>query len=238
MPNAPNEVENQRFRDINKLGEKLHVVSDGTIKLRATQTDLSRQYQNFEAGALRSKQKFPADPAIKYYFTAKVKMPNVRGSWPAFFLNPDLDPNGVGTTPPEIDILEGALNEVEDTQFSATQHAQVNGAQTSTGEPDFTFTANGFNPVFGSWQSPVTLRDRWIQVGAEWDQKGVCYYIEGFRTACENYKWVTREGEPGNPATILTYLAVTLPTNENLSLQNEKRRFWRRFSFCASDLDR
>ena len=54
----------------------------------------------------------------------------------------------------------------------------------------------------------MTLRDRWIQVGAEWDQKGVCYYIEGFRTACENYKWVTRDGEPGNPATILTYLAV------------------------------
>ncbi|MGB7304454.1 MAG: glycoside hydrolase family 16 protein, partial [Burkholderiaceae bacterium] len=203
-----NEEENQRFRDINKLGEDLHVVSDGTIKLRATQTDLSRQYQNFEAAALRSKMKFPADPAVKYYFTARVKMPNVRGSWPAFYLNPDLDPTGVGTTPPEIDILEGALNEVEDTKYHITQHGQVNGAQTVTGEPDFTFTASNFNPVYGTWRSPVTLRSRWIQAGVEWDQKGVCYYINGFRTACENYKWVTQAGVAGNPAAIIAYLAV------------------------------
>ena len=45
-----NAVENQRFRDINREGEPLHVVSDGTLKLRASLTGATFD-QRFEAAA-------------------------------------------------------------------------------------------------------------------------------------------------------------------------------------------
>lgn len=88
-----NEDENQRFRDINALGQDLHVVSDGTIKLMATNTS-SRQYQPYEAAALHSKFVFKPDAATSYYITSRVVLPDVLGVWPAFYLNPSLEPDG------------------------------------------------------------------------------------------------------------------------------------------------
>ena len=55
------------------------------------------------------------------------------------------------------------------------------------------------------------MRDRYLEIGAEWNESEVCYFINGIKTACENYTWVGNDGTPGNPATVLMYFAVGGP---------------------------
>lgn len=206
-----NEPENQRFRDINRLGEKLHVVSNGTIKLRATNTS-PRQYQPFEAAALRSKFVFKPDAQTSYYVTARVVLPNVLGIWPAFYLNPSLEPNGQAQWPPEIDIFEAPINgSAGENPRTLVQHAQVQGPQTASGSSEWTYAAAGFNTDWGYWTSGTSLRNRWIEVGLEWTANGVCYFVDGLQTGCENYRWVTNAGASANPATVVMFLAVGGP---------------------------
>jgi len=202
--------ENQRFRDRNTLGEDLHVVSNGTLKLRATNT-ADHYYTSYEAGALRSKQVFKPENGSSYYVTSRVKLPNILGSWPSFFLNPSTEPDGVVQWPPEIDIFEAAINNDAETEFTMIQHAQVQGPQTASGDTEWTYSAPGFNTVWGYHTASNSLRDRYLEIGAEWTETGVCYFINGVKTACENYRWVGNDGSPGNPATVLMYFAVGGP---------------------------
>ncbi len=206
-----NEPENQRFRDINNLGQPLHVVSNGTIKLRATNTS-DRQYQPFEAAALRSKFVFKPDANTSYYITSRVILPEVLGIWPAFYLNPSLEPAGQAQWPPEVDIFEAPINgSIGENVRTLVQHAQVQGAQTDSGGSEWTFGAPGFNTDWGFWTAEENLRNRWIEIGAEWTENQVCYFVDGLKTGCENYRWVTNDGTPGNPATVVMFLAVGGP---------------------------
>ncbi|MGB7299933.1 MAG: hypothetical protein WBD34_11480 [Burkholderiaceae bacterium] len=202
--------ENQRFRDINTLGEDLHVVNNGTLKLRATNT-ADHFYTSYEAGALRSKQTFRAENGTSYYVTTRVKLPNILGSWPAFFLNPSTEPDGVVQWPPEIDIFEAAINNDAENEFTMIQHTQVQGPQTDSGRAEWTYAAPGFNTAWGFFESANSLRERWLEIGAEWTETGVCYFINGIKTGCENYRWVGNDGSIGNPATVLMYFAVGGP---------------------------
>lgn len=206
-----NEEENQRFRDINALGQDLHVVSDGTIKLTATDTS-SREFQPFEAAALRSKFVFNPDEDSSYYITSRVILPDALGVWPAFYLNPSLEPDGQAVWPPEIDIFEGPINgSAAENNTTVWQHAQVQGAQTDSGTTEWTYSAPGFETSFGYWVAGENLRERWIEIGAEWTAEQVCYFVDGFKTACENYRWVTNDGAAANPATVVMFLAIGGP---------------------------
>jgi|GEM_PF-6215699 len=206
-----NITENQRFRDFDSNGQALHVMSGGTIRLRATNVS-PHSVSRYEAAALRSKTNFKPDANKSYYITSRVKLPNVLGTWPAFFLIPSLEPDGQNQWPPEIDIFEGPINGNTGTNpLSITQHAQVWGQQTDSQRSEWTYLGSGFNSDFGYYVDGVSLRDRWIEIGAEWAQSGVCYFIDGVKTACENYRWVNNEGVSGNPATLIAYLAVGGP---------------------------
>lgn len=206
-----NEDENQRFRDINALGQDLHVVSDGTIKLMATNTS-ARQYQPYEAAALRSKFVFKPDVATSYYITSRVILPDVLGVWPAFYLNPSLEPDGNVQWPPEIDIFEAPINgSAAENNMTLWQHAQVQGAQTDSGGTEWTFTMPGFDTTYGYWNAGTNLRERWIEIGAEWTADQVCYFVDGVKTACENYRWVTNDGSSANPTTVVMFLAIGGP---------------------------
>lgn len=206
-----NESENQRFRDFNRDGERLHDVGGGTIRLRATRTGADA-YLRFEAAALRSKFTFKPQGGSSYYITTRVKLPQVLGIWPAFYLNPSLEPSGIGQWPPEIDIFEAPINGTPgENERTLVQHGQVRGSQTGTGRPDWTEAAPGFNTDHGFYTAPGNLRGRWLEVGAEWTESSVCYFIDGLRTGCENYRWVTNDNRSGNPATILMFLAVGGP---------------------------
>lgn len=203
--------ENQRFRDFNNAGQALHVVRDGIIELRATLTGTD-PYTRFEAAAIRSKKSFRPDRQTSYYLTARVQLPNVLGIWPAFFIIPGLAPNGEAQWPPEVDIFEGAINgDPGENAFTLIQHAQVRGAQTPSGESEWFYAAPGFDTSWGFWRSPVNLRDRWIEVGMEWTEQSVCYFIDGDKTACERYAWLTNDGRLANPAEVVMLLAVGGP---------------------------
>ncbi|MGC1441882.1 MAG: hypothetical protein WA888_14850, partial [Burkholderiaceae bacterium] len=203
--------ENQRFRDFNQLGQALHEVSTGTLKLHATKTGAVAATR-FEAAAIRSKVSFKPTAQIAYYLTARVKLPDVLGIWPAMFVIPGLGVDGSAQWPPEIDIFEGAINGGDgENSFTLIQHAQVQGAQTESGHSEWFYAAPGFETSWGFWRSPQNLRDKWIEVGAQWESNRVCYFVDGIKTGCENYRWVTNEGLPANAAELVMQLAVGGP---------------------------
>lgn len=199
--------EQQRYVDVNRRGEQMHVVEDGVLRLRATRTrdDAGAPY---ESAMIRSKELFRPSASVSYYLTARVRLPDVIGTWPAFWLNSDRRPDGSTTWPPEIDILEGAYNGREDRAEMLHQSVIIRGAQTASGGHEYTYTAPEFDERWNNYHADSSLRARWIEAAAEWTATGVCYYVDGYRTACENYRWVDNGGNQAAPAHLLLNLAI------------------------------
>ena len=206
-----NADEQQRYRDFNNNGEPLHVLKDGILELRATKTGTD-WYLQYEAAMLNSKVTFKPEGNTSYYITTRMRLPNVLGTWPSIWLAPSLSETGEAQWPPEIDIFEGPLNNNPETEFTLHQHSQVRGAQTDSGQYEFISYDENFETTWGYYTSPDrSLRDVWLEIAAEWTVDGVCFYIDGFNTACENYRWVANDGAPGHPANLILNLAVGGP---------------------------
>ena len=60
----------------------------------------------------------------------------------------------------------------------------------------------------GNYHAGRSLRDVWIEVGVEWTATSVCYFVDGYRTMCESYRWVNNEGGAVGPAHLLLNLAI------------------------------
>ena len=96
--------EQQRYRENGN-----HIVGNGTLKLTARKAHRDGRREAYELGVARSKTTF------KYgYFEARAKLPRGRGVWPGFWLNSSVSSNGTAIWPPEIDIFEYVLNDVEE----------------------------------------------------------------------------------------------------------------------------
>jgi len=187
----------QRYVDYNSRGERLHVVADGVLTLRATKTG-TRSGSPYEAAMIRSKYLFKPTADTTYFVTARVKLPNVRGTWPALWLNSDRRPDGTLNWPPEIDIFEGALNEKEDTADMLRLGAAVRSTgQTASGQREITFAAPEFNQRWTTYKAGHSLRDRWIETAIEWTIDEVCYFVDGARIMCERYAWALQHGRAG-----------------------------------------
>ncbi len=199
--------EQERYRDFNSLGETMHAVSDGTLKLRATKTGPAG-YAPYESAMIRSKLEFKPTPTASYYVTARVKLPDVLGTWPAWWLV-----SGTGTGhgthwPPEIDILEAPTNGLDQPANTIRQGSQVQGLQTASRAFEFTYTAPEYDAQTQSYWPQRTLRDVWLEIGALWTAESVCYFVDGVKTACENYRWVDNDGLPANDAHVILNLAI------------------------------
>ncbi len=205
-----NATEQQRFRDFNSRGESLHQVGNGTIRLRATRTGADPVLA-YEAALIRSKATFLPTATRSYYVTMRIRMPRVLGTWPSGVLFPTADATYSPQWPPEIDLFEGALNGGFENEFSVIMHAQIRGAQTASGAPEWFHSSSGFNTTWTTYFAGTSLRGRWAEIGAEWSIDGICYFVDGVKVACENYRWVTNDGATANPATLTTYLAVGGP---------------------------
>lgn len=199
--------EQQRYVDTNRDREQMHVLADGALSLRATKTR-DDGYASYESAMIRSKRLFRPTATISYYITARVRMPGVVGSWPAFWLNSDRRTDGSTTWPPEIDIFDGAYNGQDDRAEMLHQAAIIRGAQTSSGDHEYTFTDPAYDRTWNNFHASDSLRGRWVETGIEWTANGVCYYVDGQKTACENYRWVENGGEQAAPAHILLNLAI------------------------------
>ena len=199
--------EQQRYVDTNRQGQQMHVVANGVLSLRATKTR-NESYASYESAMIRSKRLFRPTATTSYYITARVRMPDVVGSWPAFWLNSDRRADGSTTWPPEIDIFDGAYNGRDDRAEMLHQAAIVQGAQTSSGSRQYTFSAPEYDRTWNNYHAASSLRGKWVEVAVEWTGSNVCYFVDGYKTACENYRWVENGGTAAAPAHILLNLAI------------------------------
>lgn len=199
--------ERQRYRDHNKLGEALHVLKDGHLTLRATET-ASDDYASWESALVRSKLEFRASSDTSYYITSRMRLPDVQGSFAALWLTAGYGDDGHFDWPPEIDILEAALNGVEDKANTVRVGVAVKGAQTDSGKEEYNATHKLFDKKWNNYNQDHNLRGIWLDVAHEWTKHGVCTYIEGEMVVCENYEWVTNAGDTAHPANVILNLAV------------------------------
>ena len=117
---------------------------------------------------------------------------------------------GTSTWPPEIDIFEALINGSKGENANTLwQHARIiAGQQTSTGRSEWTYGSPEFIVEWGFYRTTNSLRNRWLVIGAEWNKKGVCYFIDDLKTGCETDRWVADSGQVANPATLIMYMAV------------------------------
>jgi len=201
--------EQQRYVDKNRAGETMHVVNNGVLSLRATKTRTNDSWASYEAAMIRSKQTFVPTASRSIYMTARVKLPNVRGTWPAFWLVGVRGSDGAINWPPEIDILEAPLNERDDTANMLRQGSQVrDGRQTGSGDQEITYAAPEFDRTWDNYHSTSSLRGVWLEIGLEWTAQSACYFVNGYKTMCENYRWVRNDGGATGPAAVILNLAV------------------------------
>jgi beta-glucanase (GH16 family) len=190
--------ERQRYRENGN-----HVVADGSLKLVARKIRAGA----YESGVARSKKTF------KYgYFETRAKLPRGRGTWPGFWLNSSTSSNGTAVWPPEIDIFEYVLNEIE--EKSNFMHSDVkvepgpnppqDGAYMRTNPRYVRGPNNGLN----YYNAPFDFRDGWHIYGALWDTDDtVTIYIDGVEIQKRRYLWANSAAVPGY-AHVILQLAV------------------------------
>ena len=199
--------EQQRYVDTNTRGETMHVLKDGVLSLRATKTR-SDSYASYEAAMIRSKLSFKPDANTSFYIASRVRLPNVKGTWPALWLASGFGNNGELVWPPEIDIVEAPLNGLDMPATAVRMGAQVHAAQTASGTEEWTYVDAAFKKSSDSYMPSRSLRDTWLVIGAEWTVNGICYYADGVKTMCENYQWVDDQKSAANAAQLLLNLAI------------------------------
>lgn len=199
--------ERQRYRDHNARGEPLHVVRDGHLTLRATETG-SDAYASFESAMIRSKLELRPSDNESYYIVSRLRLPSVQGSFAALWLSSGYGEDGTFDWPPEIDILEAAMNGVEDTEEMVRVGVAVKGAQTDSGKEEITAQGPRFDAEWNNFTADSSLRDVWLDIASEWTASGVCMYLNGELVQCGNYRWVNNAGEVANKANVILNLAV------------------------------
>lgn len=199
--------ERERYRDTNTRGEALHTVANGVLTLHATKTGQDG-YASYESGLIRSKYAFKPSATESYYFAARIRLPNVQGSFAALWLASGYGTDGNLSWPPEIDTLEAALNGKDDTANMIRTGAFVSGTQTASSTEEIIQQGPHFDKRWNNFVSPDTLRGVWLEVGSEWTATGFCVWINSELVSCENYRWLDAVATPANPANLILNLAV------------------------------
>jgi beta-glucanase (GH16 family) len=183
--------EKQRFRDNDN-----HVVKNGALSLVARKSDKPGLY---DSGMIRS------DWTTRYgYFEARVKVPDGKGVFPAFWLNPDAAEDGHVEWPPEIDIFEFAFNLGEEKRDMV--HSGV--IQQRGSKRDFRHLDPAFNTKWSYWKAPYNFDEGWHTIGAEWTPDSVTTYIDGRKIVSYGYEWKHHSGKLAGPAHVLLNLAI------------------------------
>lgn len=192
--------EQQRYRDVDEAGKTLHAFASGALTLTATKLPGSAHYAS---AMIRSKRLFKPEAQRSLYITARVKLPSVQGTWPAFWLNSDRDGQGKLQWPPEIDIFEAPLNGKEDRENMLHVGAIAQGRA-----KEFSYRHPSFDEKWQNYLADGSLRNTWIETAIEWTTTSVCYFVDGLKIMCEKYRWVRPDGSEAPSAHLLLNLAV------------------------------
>jgi beta-glucanase (GH16 family) len=205
--------ESEVYRDVNNVGKTMHTQQDGYLSLHATATRADQPYLKYESAMIRSKREYQPTAEHPLYLTARVRLPDVLGTWPAFWLAGGYGDGRVRPPwPPEIDILEGPLNNHGNTANVLWTAVQTWGCDGPC--PQGPVQATYADPRWdgNAYKADASLRDRWIEVGLEWHPDHVCWYLDGGKFGCVTYRWVANDGpDATNPASVLLNLGVGGP---------------------------
>jgi beta-glucanase (GH16 family) len=176
----------QRYRDFTNGN---HVFTAEGLALRAfLKSGQPLAVGSIDSGMLRSKW------IGKYgYFEAKVKVPAGRGTWPAFWLNPQ-----DGKWPPEIDVLE-IVNNGRDSTLNSFHF--VHGAGTQPATSSLLDQWNSYRPGFD-------YKDGFHTFAVEWTPDRVRHFVDDKLVVDRPYRWIHNDNTDGGLAHVLLNLAV------------------------------
>lgn len=197
--------EQQRYVDFNRTGQTMHVVSNGVLTLRATKT--GKTDYPYESAMIRSKMVFAPTSTTRLYMTARMRLADVVGTWPAFWLAPSVKSDGTTSASSEIDMMEGPLNRTTETAEIIRLGSQPHHG-TTIPWGTVSYAAPGYDPVRMYWHASSSLRSRWLEIGVNWSDSDVCYFIDGLKVACEPYEWSFSLEQYTSPAHLLLNLAI------------------------------
>src|SRR5258705_3295201 len=182
--------EAQHYRDNDN-----HRMKDGALDLIARKTDTG-----WQSGMIRSQQTF-----YYGYFEARVKLPQGRGVWPAFWINSDYNIDGQLSWPPEIDVFEYPVNERQDTDnmFHSAGSTFPKGA-----EIQYAYADPTYSKALKGYIGPESLNKDWHVFALLWLPDSYTILLDGKKIFTRAYKWVNNKGELASPAHILLNFAV------------------------------
>jgi len=186
----------QRYREKDN-----HRVADGLLSLIARKVPTEFRPNAYESGMIRSRQTF-----YYGYFEAKVRLTTAKGTWPAFWLNPDYNRDGELRWPPEIDAFEYVINGTNETPDMIHSGVVIDKAGTQGGK--WTYRDPAFDEQWTYYRAPGPLNQDWIVVGLLWKPDSVTQYVNGKKLYTRTYRWVYSDGSEAGPAHILLNLAV------------------------------
>lgn len=200
-----------RYRDNNN-----HVFTDAGLSLVARAPGELKPGK-VESGMLRSR--WSGQYGV---YEIRMKAPPGRGTWPAFWLNPQDQ-----TWPPEIDVVEIVNNGDGGTRRSfhflhgvgtknaAQRVSRLDAQKTYVPGTDYAAQFHVFS--------------------VEWTPDSVRHYVDGVLVTDRDYRWVHNNGQDGGPAHVLVNLAVGgkwpgPPNADSLpaSLEIDYIRVWQR----------
>jgi beta-glucanase (GH16 family) len=185
LDTLPSNGEWQRFRD------RDNVRIEGTnLKLIAYVRNGLNKTGGIESGMIRSKTSY------KYgYFEARIKVPDGRGLWPAFWLVPD-----DGRWPPEIDVVEIINNGESDTR---TSYHNLH-----PGKADASDTVNSKLDKWGGYRPGSDYKSAYHVFAVEWTSDKVKHFVDDVLVAERHFHWKYDDGSDAGKAQVLFTLAV------------------------------
>lgn len=174
----------QRYRDNDN-----HIFEKGALALVA-RAPAGVARGKIESGMLRSKW------SGQYgYFECRMKVPAARGTWPAFWLNPQDQ-----RWPPEIDVVEIVNNGRDTTRHSFHfLHSAVKEERA---------VATSLLDRHKRYQPGFDFQDDFHTFAVEWTADRVRHFVDDVLVVDREFRWVHRDGSDGGPAHVLLNLAI------------------------------
>jgi len=188
------------FVDTNPQGRAMHELNNGVVSLLATETrpDPGWNWAKWHAAMLRSKFTFKPTATKDYYVVGRFMLPDVQGTFPAFWLAPYYDEQDALKWPPELDIFEGPVNNDGDNPNLLHQSSILASGITR----NIIRKHTKFDTQWMNYVDSASMRNKWLVIAATWTEGGWCASIDGEISYCETYDW------NAGPATILVNLSI------------------------------